>query len=173
MRKGRPPGKFTVAARRKFLETLARGSTFTAAAEACGVSREAIYKRRRKDPTFAASIEAALSTGNQAIDDEIWRRAIDGVDEPIVSAGKIIGTKRVYSDSLLIRLAESRMPEKYRHRSETQLTGKDGGPVAVQDMMPLEVQQRLAAILQRAKGRPASMPEPAKADGGGDAAAVH
>jgi hypothetical protein len=134
------------------------GSFIGRACEAVGVSRQAIHKHQMKDPEFARQVEVARSVGAGVIEDEAMRRGVEGVEEPIYQGGKLVGTVRRYSDSLLLALLRAHLPEKYTERSKTELTGADGGPVKIADMMPLEVQQRLAAILHRFKARVDSVP---------------
>jgi hypothetical protein len=51
-----------------FLDALANGATYTAAAEACGFSREAIGRRRRLDPAFGAQCDGARAQGVARLD---------------------------------------------------------------------------------------------------------
>jgi hypothetical protein len=108
---------------------------------------------QQRDPEFARQVELARSVGASVLEDEAMRRGLQGVEKPVFQGGKLVGHVREFSDTLLLALLRAHLPEKYTERSKTELTGADGGPVKVQDMLPLEVQQRLAAILQRAKGR--------------------
>jgi hypothetical protein len=70
-----------------------------------------------------SSWDDALDYGTDRLEDEAFRRAHDGCEKPLVSAGKIvrddegIGLKfREYSDTLMCLLLKSRRPEKYRGR---------------------------------------------------------
>lgn len=74
--------------------------------------------------------EEARGRGHERIRQEIQRRAIDGVDEPVYQGGEQVGVIRRYSDRLLLALAKAQLPE-YRDRVE--LTGADGGPVQLED----------------------------------------
>jgi hypothetical protein len=157
--------KITKRKRREFLSTLSEGSFIGRACEAIGVTRQAVWKLQRADPEFARQVEVARSVGASVLEDEAMRRGLQGVEKPIFQGGKLVGHVREYSDTLLLALLRAHLPEKYTERSKTELTGADGGPVKVQDMLPLEVQQRLAAILQRAKGRAAAGGYPPSGDG--------
>jgi hypothetical protein len=153
MPKSRYKPRFTKARRRQFLALLSDGSFIGRACEAIGISRQAVHKHQQKDPEFARQVELARSVGAGVLEDEALRRAVHGTEKPVFQGGKLVGHVREHSDTLLLALLRAHLPEKYTERSKTELTGADGGPVKVQDMLPLEVQQRLAAILQRAKGR--------------------
>lgn len=71
------------------------------------------------------------------LDGEALRRAVHGVDEPLVSMGKLVRdaqgqplTIKRYSDTLLIKLLATRHP-KYKEARRVELTGPGGGPVQV------------------------------------------
>jgi hypothetical protein len=61
------------------------------------------------------------------LESEARRRAIEGVEEPVYQGGQLVGTRMVYSDSLLALLLKGRRKKVFAERVET--TGADGGPV--------------------------------------------
>ena len=71
--------RWTDAARDIFLDALASGLTYTAAAEACGFSREAIG-RRRTDAAFAAQCDAARADGVARLDQLLIATAEDALE---------------------------------------------------------------------------------------------
>ena len=111
------------------LERIAEGHTLKDAVAAAGISnRRRVLELREADPEFAAAYEDAWSNGNDALVEEARRRAVEGWDEPIASAGKIVGTKRMYDSRLLERLLAARIPA-FRNQPTTTLTvnaGADG-----------------------------------------------
>lgn len=100
------------------MEALAGGASVTAAAAAAGVGRATAYEWRQEDQDFAAEWDAAVEAGTDKLEDEAWRRAVDGVDEPLVSAGVLVTTMRRYSDGLLTTLLKARRPGTYKDRVE-------------------------------------------------------
>lgn len=75
-----------------FLDALAASNNATWAAEQCGFSREAIYKRARRDPGFAERMAAARALAYGRIDEALARAAEDFLagrepdpDAPIVA----------------------------------------------------------------------------------------
>jgi hypothetical protein len=78
--------------------TLARATAFCAAlAETCNVGqackaiamgRTTAYDWRDSDPDFAAAWDRAVKVGVSALEDEVHRRAFEGVEEPIVHQGQ-------------------------------------------------------------------------------------
>ena len=51
------------------------------------------------------------------------RRAVDGVEEPVYQGGQLVGTKLVYSDTLLGKLLNANRPAKYRERFDVAHSG--------------------------------------------------
>lgn len=93
------------------LACLREGASVRDAIEEFGVSRSTIYKRLREDEEWKKRWDEAYDQGNDAIRDEVRRRGMDGVLEPVYHEGTIVGRKRRYSDTLLMFYAKSRMPE--------------------------------------------------------------
>ncbi len=134
-----------------FLAALASTGSVTKACAAAGLeSRNTVYEWRKTDPDFAKRWEEARAIGMEALEDEAIRRAHDGVDEPVFHQGVAVGTVRKYSDTLLIFLLKGAKPDVYRDRVSTELTGKDGGPVQVDDT---QAASRIASLLARAEAR--------------------
>lgn len=107
--------------RMRFLATLAECGNVSRAALASGMSRDAVYDLRQRDADFAASWTDALEQASDRLEQEAWRRAHDGVEEPLTCAKGLIYDElgnpvvvRKYSDTLLIFLLKGARPEKYR-----------------------------------------------------------
>jgi len=84
--------RWTEEAEEIFLDRLAASNNATWAAEQSGFSREAIYRRARRDPVFAEKMEAARAQSHGRIDEALARRAEDFLegrppdpDSPIVA----------------------------------------------------------------------------------------
>jgi len=115
--------------KKKFIEYFRQTGNVTTAAEAIGLHRCTPYKWKEKDLEFAKKWEEAEQEAADRLEQEAWRRAVEGVDEPIYYKGKLVDTVKKYSDTLLIFLLKGNRPEKYHERISQELTGKDGGPV--------------------------------------------
>lgn len=96
-----------------FIEALRELGHVGKACQVAGISRQTAYLHRRNEPQFAADWDTAIDDAAYSLEDEAWRRARDGVDEPIVSQGMIIGTQKKFSDTLLIFLLKGIRPDKY------------------------------------------------------------
>ena len=113
-----------------FLAALAECGILSQAAEAAGVDRATVWRRRQDDAEFSAACDQAIDMAADKLEAEARRRALEGVEEPVYQAGQLIGTKTVYSDSLLALLLKGRRKRVFAERVET--TGADGGPVKSQ-----------------------------------------
>jgi hypothetical protein len=113
--------KLTKARQKRFLKALADTGNVTAAIAVAGTSRTRVYELRRTDPGFAAAWEEAEETAVDKLEAEARRRAIEGVPEPLVSAGRLVcGADgepiaiRRYSDNLLLALLRAHRPRRER-----------------------------------------------------------
>jgi hypothetical protein len=128
-RKPRLLKQTTLRVREAFLEALRLRGNISDACRTAGVSKPTVYEWRRDDPTFAAAWAEAIETATDALASEAWRRAVEGVEEPIVGRiGKdqdgVITHVRRYSDSLMALLLRAHRPDVYRERTEVRQTGK-------------------------------------------------
>jgi hypothetical protein len=116
-----------------FLAHLAETGILTDAAEAAGVDRTNVWRRRQDDPEFARQVDEAIDMAADKLEREARRRALEGVVEPVYQGGLLIGTKTVYSDSLLALLLKGRRKKVFAERIEQ--TGADGGPMKTQQVV--------------------------------------
>jgi hypothetical protein len=101
-----------------FLEALRNGASISSAAKSAAYGRTSIYQWRKDNADFAAAWDEALDEGTDVLEDEVMRRARDGVDEPRFYEGEVCGYVRKYSDTLAIFLLKARRPEKYGDKAE-------------------------------------------------------
>ena len=111
--------KLTKARQECFLQTLAETGSVINAVRIAGTSRTRVYELRKVDPAFAAAWSEAEDIAVDQLEDEARRRAVEGVPEPLVRAGKLVLdnngqpiTVRRYSDSLLMAVR----PEGANHQ---------------------------------------------------------
>jgi hypothetical protein len=134
---------------KRFLEALAETGNVTLAARAIGFSRGGVYAHRQIDDAFAKAWEEAEEVAADRLEAEAWRRGVEGVSEPLVSAGKLVRDDddrpmviQRYSDQLLIALLRAHRPERFRDRVE------------------FDISDRLANRLEAARRRAIAKPEP-------------
>ena len=115
--------KLTKERRERFLQALANSGSVTAAIAVANTSRTRVYALRKADPAFASAWEEAEEIATDRLEEEARRRAVEGVAEPLVSAGKLVRDEdgqpiavRRYSDHLLLALLKAHRPPR-RERS--------------------------------------------------------
>ncbi|MDD4986231.1 MAG: hypothetical protein PHQ43_10680 [Dehalococcoidales bacterium] len=130
-------------AKAKFLRIYPDCGTVEMAAKQVPITPKTVYSWIKGDPEFAAKVEEIKPVAKAAyvgvLEQEAFRRAVEGVEEPVYLKGFLVGTVRKYSDTLLIFLLKGAAPEKYREKTE--ITGAGGGPV---QMVIKEVEVRLS-----------------------------
>ena len=141
--------------KRAFLAAYAECGTVTHAAEIAGITRRMVQYWKKDDPEFAEAFRVAEEKAADRLEQEARRRAIEGVPEPVFHQGKVVGTVKKYSDTLLIFLLNGMRPEKYRKRVSQEITGKNGGPIEasiraeVSQLTPEERKQRIDELLKK------------------------
>lgn len=103
-----PPARYrvrhdgwTAARRGRFFRALAETGCVRDACRIAAISSTSAYRMRRRDAGFAAQWSAALEEAAPQLEAAAWKRAVEGIEEPVVSCGKVVTTRRRYSDSLL------------------------------------------------------------------------
>lgn len=152
-------------AKKKFLDVFGKTANVLAACQSAGIDRSTVYRWKEVDDTFLVQFNLASEDANDRIRAELFRRAVQGVEKPVVSMGKVVYTtdeknkpkplmERVYSDSLLALLAKARMPE-FREKQQMELSGPDGGPIQVQHLHNLTEDEldTLEMLAKQAKER--------------------
>jgi hypothetical protein len=109
--------KLTQACQKRFLKELSKTGSVSTAAVLARTSRTRVYELRKADPAFAIAWQEAEEIAAERLEDEAKRRAVEGVPEPLVSAGKLVRDDdgqpimvRRYSDRLLAELLRARRP---------------------------------------------------------------
>lgn len=141
--------RWTSRRRAAFLKALSDTGNVSAAARAAKASRSRAYQLKAADPDFAAEWTDALESAIDALDAEARRRALDGVEIPHFHQGRVAGTVRKYSDSLLMFLLRAHRPDRYRERPAG---GSDADANLDDDLAA--VHEALAARLARLDAEP-------------------
>lgn len=100
---------------RAFIEALAETGSVEAACRRVNRAAVGAYLLRRhpQGGSFRKAWEAALDLGIQKIEDVAMDRALNGVEVPVYAYGRIIGTRRVYNDRLLMFMLRNRAPKRF------------------------------------------------------------
>lgn len=106
-----------------FLHTYRKTGLFAESARIAGTTKhqlQAYLKGKTAEAeTLAINIEEAAAQFADIIEREMYRRAVEGVEEDVFHKGQVCGTKTVYSDTILMRLAEGNI-EKYKKTADIQ-----------------------------------------------------
>ena len=112
------------------------------ASQAVGIDKSLIYTPNwLNDQQFQAALERAHRMALDVLEDEVTRRAVEGVEEPAGwYKGEPGGMVRRYSDTLLIFKLKGELPQKYADRVEL----RGGLATLNMDALPDELLERIA-----------------------------
>lgn len=140
----------------RFLKALALSGNVTRAAREAGVRRAVMLARQAAEPDFAARMAEARDEAIDLLEAEARRRALDGVEEPIIRGGEFlrlddgsIAVIRRYSDRLLELLLKAHRPEIFAARGHGPKPESD--PAA--SLAPEERADRVTRLLDAARMR--------------------
>lgn len=114
-----------------FLAAYAECGTVTQAAKAADISRVSHYNWLKEDAEYVKAFAQAHQEACDKLEAEARRRAIEGWDEPVFYEGGECGTKRKYSDTLLIFLMKGNNPTKFGDKMEQTHKGDADAPVRI------------------------------------------
>lgn len=92
---------WTPARQRTFLRALSETGCVRDACARAGISNTSAYRMKKRSAPFARAWDRALAKAMPTIEQAAYERAVIGWEEPIVQGGKVVASKRRYSDSLL------------------------------------------------------------------------
>ena len=95
-----------------FIKELAQWPNISRACRIVGVSRQTAYRHREEFRQFAEMWQDALEYGLDMWEEEVARRAFEGVDKPVIYQGKITDTYKEYSDTLAITMLKAHRPSR-------------------------------------------------------------
>jgi len=106
---------WTPARQTAFVEALADTGSVAAACKVVDMSTNGAYYLRRQPGAeeFREAWQRALDLGVQRIEDVAMDRALNGVEEPLYSYGKLIGSRKRYNDRLLMFMLRNRAPDRF------------------------------------------------------------
>lgn len=100
---------------RAFIEALAETGSVKAACRRVNRADHGAYLLRRHPEAqeFRHAWDIALDIGMRRIEDVAMDRAINGVEVPMYVYGKLVGTRTVYNDRLLMFMLRNRAPDRF------------------------------------------------------------
>jgi hypothetical protein len=124
-----------------FLLALAMTGNRSRAAQAVDISLIRVWEWMREDPVFVEAFKRAWEVASDLMEDEMIRRGVEGVLEPVYQQGKLVGSIRRHSDILLMFALKAHKPEKYADKQK------------VEHGLDSELLARLTAGRERALGK--------------------
>ncbi len=131
-------------AKETFLQAFSMTANVRAACLKAGIDRSQIYRWQEHDQEFSMKFHIAEQEANDLIRAELFRRAVQGYDKPLVSMGKLIyddkgnvKTEKVYSDMLLSLLAKARLPE-FRDKQIIDLNANINGKIDTTNLISID-----------------------------------
>ena len=101
----------------KFLaKLLSSAGNVSKAAKAAGISRTAAYEHKSTDADFSGAWDDIINQVVDAMEEELHRRAVKGVQEPVFYKGQMVAKVRKFSDRLLEFALKGKRPDIYRER---------------------------------------------------------
>lgn len=135
--------------RAAWLEAFREHGTVTAACKVVEINRTTAYDARA-DEAFAKAWDAIENETTEAMEREAYRRGVEGVPEPLVSAGKLVTNVQKYSDTLLIFMLKARKPEVYRENVKIEHAGRIDGKHEIEIPNTADRRSEVMAILANA-----------------------
>lgn len=78
------------------------------------------------------------------MEDEAFRRAVNGTEKPVYQGKELVGHVREYSDTLMIFMLKARRPEKFKDRVASEISG---GLTVKDERSPEEIREGIAGKL--------------------------
>ena len=106
---------WTAERQREFIAALADTGSVKHAAARVGMAPEGAYMLRRAAGAeeFSKAWDNALDHGIRQLEDIALERAIHGVEVPVYSYGKLVGTRTVHNDRLLMFMLRNRSTHRF------------------------------------------------------------
>jgi len=87
-----------------------------------GLPLKIAYRQKKTDKDFRQAWDIAVDSSMDLLEGEAYRRAFEGVSEPVFRKHGQVGTVTKYSDQLLMFLLKGHYPEKYREKFDIKKT---------------------------------------------------
>lgn len=127
----------------KFITAYLQLGTIHHACLDIGLTRQAHYEWL-EDEGYALLFAQAQEAYKERLEREADRRAVQGVDHPVIYQGEITDTYKEYSDNLLMFRLKKLDPDGYRDRQEIRHEGRIAHTVIVKTIDPHGVRGRKA-----------------------------
>jgi hypothetical protein len=137
LKTGAKPGVMkTVDQWQTFLDALVAKPNVSEACDAANIARVTAYDRKRNDPEFSKLWDIAFDLGYNKAEEEMYRRAVEGVPRPVFYKGRPITSRDPktgkrqeitvleYSDTLLALALKGRKRAVFGDKTEVVVEGR-------------------------------------------------
>lgn len=100
--------------KQRFLNAYMKFGRIGKTCEHIGLNTRTFYHWKSNDEVFLSNFNLANALLIDNLEDEAYRRAVEGTTKNIYQGGMLVGTQQEYSDTLLLALLKSRAPHKYK-----------------------------------------------------------
>ena len=132
-----------------WLAAFREAGTVSRACEQAGIVRSTAYDARANED-FARAWDEIENETTDAMEREAYRRGVEGVSEPLVSAGKLVTNVQKYSDTLLIFMLKARKPAVYRENVKIEHSGQIDGKHEIEIPNTADRRGEVLALLAKA-----------------------
>ena len=140
-----------------FIDALHESGRVRLACIAAGVSLRVASDWRDTRADFKSAWDDALAARLHLLEDEATRRAVEGVERPVYQTGRLVGTVREYSDSLLALMLRAADPVRYGNRVDVT---SGGVPITLDEGARAARVAQLLALAQQRQALPVPQPAP-------------
>jgi hypothetical protein len=135
-----------------FLDSLrATNCSIRRSCKVSGLNRTMVESLKLRCSDFAKAWKDVYEEITDKLEEEGFRRAVEGVEQDVFANGVVVGTKTVYSDSLLALMLQGRRSDVYRNKTATELSGPNGAPVELAALSDEQLDAMLKAKMAEAK----------------------
>jgi len=99
-----------------FLSHLESTGIVKKALDKSGLALKTAYRHRKSDTKFCEEWDIAVDAAMDLLEGEAYRRAFEGVKEPVFRKNGQVGEVTKYSDPLIMFLLKGNRPAKYREK---------------------------------------------------------
>ena len=130
--------------RNRFLKEMRCSANISRACDQAGLSRNDAFALRAEDAAFRTAWDEAEHGAFDDLEEEILRRARDGVDKPVYFGGKVCGTTRTYNDALALEILKLRRERLGTRREDTAASSDQGEDSSRHHTSPVDlIEERL------------------------------
>jgi hypothetical protein len=125
-------GKLTqFRAKAEYLALYPAHGNITTTCRALGLNRNRVAGWIAKDKNFAEAFAEAKEMAADLVERTMYDIAVNGYYRPVYQQGRLVGEIHDFMPGLMIKVAQSLRPEKWREQQKVEHSGPEGGPIEI------------------------------------------